>query len=193
MIWGLLTVLSSVPNSEPAYTWWRANTSFLDVLAGVASVATLAALWFAAVSVRHNTQARNLAVVVDLYKSLTEQREKAFHSNLYQMTEEQFYVFQMFTLMEHCCFLVNSKAVSGAARDFLVDWLDQEIPEIEDQQQFRDRLDFATGQQLAEYRTYRAGFETREAQRLEKRLRGKIGSPEHFDRVLDARRRRFQR
>ena len=109
------------------------------------------------------------------------------------MSKEEFYVYQMLSLMEHCCFLVNSKSVTGAAREFMVDWLDQEISEIEDQQQFRERIDSAPGQQLAEYRSFRAGLEGREAQRLKKRLHEKISSPEHFDRVLDARRRRQRR
>ncbi len=159
-----------------ALEWVGKDSTWLDVLAAAGSFATVITLFFAAWSIRQNAQARNIASLVAVTQQLFAEREKAQQHGIYGMSGQDFHVFQMTNLVEQACFIVNHGLVSGRAKDFLVDWLRNEITAMDEQEPYKMQLATLIDGELTELLKLRA------------RIQRERADQKHWDDVIAGRR-----
>jgi hypothetical protein len=156
--------------------WIGKDSTWLDILAAAGSFATVITLFFAAWSIRQNAQARNISSLVAVTQQLFAEREKAQAHGIYGMSGQDFHVFQMTNLVEQACFIVNHGLVSGRAKDFLVEWLRNEIASMEEQEPYQVQFAGLTEGELTELMKLRARFHRERA------------GQKHWDNVIAGRR-----
>lgn len=133
----------------------QAAVSWVEYVSAAGSIATLIALVVAIYGLHQNTVARNLQATGEFVRTLTELRRKAFESGVYgeeYANPAYTHAYQMLDFVEHVCFLVNHRHVTGPSAAFLLDWLSEEIPEICDQEIFQDLISRAREGALAEFK-----------------------------------------
>lgn len=146
--------------------WLSKDDTWLDIIAAFGSFATVATLFFAAWSIRQNAQARNVSTLAFVTQQLSAEREKAQLAGVYDMTDLEFHVFQMTNLVEQASFIVNHNLVSGRAKDFLLDWLRNEIASMDEQDAYSRQFSGLTEGELTELMKLRDRFH-RERKELE--------------------------
>ena len=109
-------------------------------------------------------------------QNLFAEREKAQEAGFYGMTGQEFHVFQMTNLVEQACFIVNHGLVSGRSKDFIVDWLRNEILSMDGQEAYKRQLENLVDGELTEFLI------------LRERFRKELKEREHWDKVLAGRR-----
>lgn len=157
-------------------SWFSPDTTIIDIVAALGSLATVFTVLFAAVAVRQTGQARNLSSIVELAQQLNHERARAFDAQVYDMDAVAFHVFQMTNLVEHACFLVNKKLVNSYARAFLLEWLKAEIRQMDEQEAYQLQFASLPDTALTELKALRRELEREEREQA------------HWDKVISGRR-----
>lgn len=146
----------------------QAAVSWVEYVSAVGSIATLIALIVAIYGLHQNTVARNLQATGEFVRTLTDLRRKAFESGVYgaeYADPAHTHAYQMLDFVEHVCFLVNHRHVTGPSAAFLLDWLSEEIPEMYDQPIFQDLISKAREGALLEFKAMRVRVENKKVDR----------------------------
>lgn len=157
-------------------SWFSPDTTIIDIVAALGSLATVFTVLFAAVAVRQTGQARNLSSIVELAQQLNQERARAFDAKVYDMDAIAFHVFQMTNLVEHACFLVNKKLVNSYARAFLLEWLRAEIEQMDGQEAYRLQFASLPASALTELKALRLEFQREDREKA------------HWDKVISGQR-----
>lgn len=152
--------------------WYQEGTTVLDLLGAVGGAATAITLIFAAWTVAQNSRARNLAVVVAISQQLVDQHRRGYDAGLYHMSDADFHAYQMLHLLEHTCFLVNKRHVTGASRSFVREWLENEVSSIMRQPFYQAQL------------AQTEGAECIEIKKMIAKLQKRAAEDAHWDKVL---------
>ncbi|MDX0928360.1 hypothetical protein GOE05_12715 [Sinorhizobium medicae] len=152
---------------------WRLlpeNVSGLDLISAVGALGSFFAVVAAVIAIAQNSKARNLATVIELTRQLAAEREKAHSAGIYGYSDGQFHAYQMAHLVEQASYIVNHRWVTGKSKKFLMDWLREEIPSMEEQPAYKACFDSAQGEELSELFKLRDRFakERKEAARFER-------------------------
>lgn len=156
--------------------WFDADTTILDVMVAIGSLATVLTVLFAGVGLRQASQARNLSSIIDIAHQLNHERARAYGAGVYKMEPVEFHVFQMTNLVEHASFIVNKGLVTSHAKAFLLEWLEAEIDQMDSQQSYREQFASLRPGELTELSKLRAKFH------------GQKHADEHWKKVISGRR-----
>jgi hypothetical protein len=135
-----------------SWRWLPEKVTGLDVLTALGAVGSFVALVFGAAAIFQSAKARNLSTIIELTKQIYEERQRAHDLKLFSYEDHEMHAFQMLHLVEQASMIVNHRMVSGKSREFLMDWLREELPAMAAQEAYREGFSIANGPQLKEMR-----------------------------------------
>lgn len=148
------------------------DISWVEYTTALGSIATLVALLVAIYGLHQNTVARNLQSTSEFTRKLSELRQRAFENGVYgpdYAHPAHTHAYQMLDFVEHVCFLVNHKHVTGPSAAYLLDWLNVEIPEMYDQPIFVELINKARDGSLVELKAMWVRLQN---ERVERKITG---------------------
>lgn len=158
---------------------------WLEIASAIGSISTFFALIFAGYTILQSVKSRNVETLLNLSQNLFLERQRAFDTDVFELTKQEFHVHQMTNLIEQSCFLTNQKLISGKTKGFLDSWLRDEIRSMKAQDIYQEVFENLKNAELSELIRFHNACEAHDSAT---ELRKALSSEQHWEKVIAGRR-----